>query len=246
MYRRRFRYPLTVPKSLLVDMNPSKSEVVDDQEIEGVIRYRIDFTPAPAPQFARIAELNAWRGILYRLGLTGHEPHRYGGLAYGNVSQRMEPDSFLISGTQTGGQPVLGPEHYCRVTRWNLADNRIVANGPLPPSSEALTHAAAYAANGHIRCVLHVHSPEIWSQAERRGTPCIPAGIGYGTPEMAQAVEALLHSPECRLIAMLGHRDGLIAVGETPEQAAWVLIRTLAQTRQVQEMRDTESCLHPQ
>lgn len=200
------------------------------EESEGVIQYRIDFTPAAAPEVSCIAELNAWRGMLHRLGLTGRDPERYGGLAYGNVSKRVEAGGFLISGTQTGGREVLRAEDYCRVTAWDFAANLIVAAGPLPPSSEALTHAAAYAADPDIQCVLHVHSPEIWNQAEPLGIACTPAGIGYGTPEMALAVESLLQSRACRLIAMQGHRDGLIAVGATVEAAAWVLIRTLAAT----------------
>ncbi|MFM8333814.1 MAG: class II aldolase/adducin family protein, partial [Candidatus Methylumidiphilus sp.] len=99
-------------------------------------------------------ELNAWRQILFRLGLTGLDPRRYGGLAFGNVSLRTQGSRFAVSGTQTGGKPRLGPQDYCLVTGFDLAHNRIHAEGPVKPSSEALSHGAVYAANRSVGCVL--------------------------------------------------------------------------------------------
>jgi hypothetical protein len=201
---------------------------IPDPAEEGVVKYHAKFAPAPAPDWALLAELDAWRGLLFRLGLTGQDAERYGGLAYGNVSRRLDSRRFLISGTQTGGIERLGAEHYCRVAEFDTDRNLIVAEGPIRPSSEALTHAAVYQAVGSIHYVLHVHSPEIWRQAGRLGLPTTPPGIAYGTPEMAKAVEALLKAPEVRVIAMGGHRDGLIAAGATVEAAALPLIRLLA------------------
>ncbi|CAL1240049.1 class II aldolase/adducin family protein [Candidatus Methylocalor cossyra] len=198
------------------------------QDREGVIQYRLDFTPAPAPPWSLVADLDAWRQLLFRLGLTGRDPNRYGGLAYGNVSLRIGARRFLISGTQTGGIERLRAEHYGWVTGFDIEHNLIVAQGPIRPSSEALTHAAAYRAARRVRCVLHVHAPELWSSAERLGIPMTHPEFGYGTAALAEAVGALLRRSEVNVIAMGGHRDGLLAVGGTPETAAEALLRHLA------------------
>jgi ribulose-5-phosphate 4-epimerase/fuculose-1-phosphate aldolase len=196
---------------------------------EGVVKYQLNFASASPGNPADIAELNAWRGLLYRLGLTGRDPLRYGGLAYGNVSLRQERTVFLISGTQTGHLPELGTEHYCRVTAFDPAKNYLVAEGPIQPSSEALTHAAVYETEDRVNCVLHVHSPEIWNLAEHLSLPVTRRQVSYGTPAMAEEVQRLLRISGSRLIAMGGHQDGLIAVGNTVREAALPLIEHLAE-----------------
>ena len=73
---------------------------------EGFIKFELEFSPAPPRPADELCKLNAWRGILYRLGLIGRDPARYGGAGYGNVSHRLamsgaEP-CFIVSGSQTG------------------------------------------------------------------------------------------------------------------------------------------------
>ncbi|QJD30891.1 class II aldolase/adducin family protein [Methylococcus geothermalis] len=204
---------------------------------EGVTKYRLNFTVAPAPSPDPIRELNAWRSIIRMLGLNGRDPERYGGLAYGNVSLRLPGDGirFLISGTQTGGRVRLSASDYCEVHGFNLEANRLEASGPVPPSSEALTHAAVYRADPAWHCVMHAHSPEIWRHAGRLGLPTTSPAIDYGTPEMALAVEAIAARPGIPLIAMLGHADGIIAYGRTVEATARILIGYLAEALQLDD-----------
>jgi ribulose-5-phosphate 4-epimerase/fuculose-1-phosphate aldolase len=198
------------------------------RETEGVIKFQLDFRTAPPPARETIGELNAWRVVLYRLGLTGRDASRYGGLAYGNVSQREAQNRFIISGTQTGSKERLTAEDYCVVLGFDLIGNRIRAEGPIPPSSEALTHAAIYAANADITTVMHVHSAEIWRYHPRLAIPTTPADIAYGTPEMAQAVQQAAQAGRSAIICMQGHVDGVIAFGVTAEETALCLIRHLA------------------
>ncbi len=197
-------------------------------EPESIVKYHLDFRPALPMDWRLLAELDAWRTVLFRLGLTGCDPARYGGLAYGNVSRRLVDRRFLISGTQTGGLDRLSADHYSLIIDFNIKMNLLVAEGPIQPSSEALTHAAAYQAAPAVNCVLHVHSPELWRQALNLAIPVIDPSIAYGTPDMAAAVQGLLAKPAIRVIAMGGHRDGLIAMGGTVEEAALALIRPLA------------------
>ncbi|QXP84684.1 class II aldolase/adducin family protein [Methylococcus sp. Mc7] len=204
---------------------------------EGVTKYRLIFTPASPPSTDQIRELNAWRSIIRMLGLNGRDPERYGGLAYGNVSLRLPGGGirFLISGTQTGGRIHLTSGDYCEVHGFDLEANQLEASGPVPPSSEALTHAAVYRAQPAWRCVMHAHSPEIWRHAGRLGLPATPPEIDYGTPEMALAVEAIAAGPGVPLIAMLGHADGIIAYGRTVEATARILISYLAEALQLDD-----------
>lgn len=196
-------------------------------ETEGVIKFDLDFRSAAPPASETLSELNAWRCLLYRLELTGQDPRRYGGLAYGNVSRRETHNRFIISGTQTGQKKWLTASDYCLVLDSDLAGNRIRAEGSIRPSSEALTHAAIYAADASVTSVMHVHSPEIWGYAEPLGIPVTPADIAYGTPAMAQAVQRAVHEGAASIIAMLGHQDGVIAFGQTAEDAALCLVRYL-------------------
>ncbi len=201
-------------------------------EQEGVIQYQLEFTPGDAPDYAHFPLLNYWRCYLFRLGLIGQDPARYGGLGYGNISARLRADSpeFIVSGTQTGHLPLLCRSHYVRVTKFDVTRNFLQACGPVRPSSEALTHASLYAARADIQCVMHVHSPLIWRQAEALGIPCVAPAIGYGTPAMAEAVRDLAQaSSGSGVIAMLGHEDGVIVYGEDEDAAGALIIATLMQ-----------------
>ncbi len=205
---------------------------------EGVIKFALQFTPAPPLPEAEVAELNAWRRILFLLGLTGHDPQRYEGLSFGNVSLRLPPFAapslerpFVVSGTQTGGLPELDPDHYAVVRSCDPQRNRVVAEGPVRPSSEALTHGALYALDPELRCVLHVHSPLLWRQTVHLGLPMTDPAAAYGTPAMAAEVGRLYAEPQVRaggILAMGGHEDGLVAFGSSVEAAGTMLVRWLA------------------
>lgn len=208
-------------------------------ELEGVIKYRLEYTERPALITKTIGDLNAWRCICHRLHLIGQDPERYQGYGYGNISQRISLDNsrktpgtpFIISGTQTGTIETLSAEHYCRVLRADITRNLIVAEGPLKPSSEALTHAAVYDANSAVQFIIHVHSPEIWNHSVELGISSIADDIAYGTPQMAGAVRRLFQSAGLNrqgIFAMLGHQDGVITFGNTARQAGQTLIDNLA------------------
>ena len=204
-------------------------------ETEGVIKFELDFTEGPPPPRELLRSLDAWRTILHRLGLIAQDPDRYGGLAFGNVSLRVHGISvtgstplFVISGSQTGRLHQLGAGDYCWVTDYDLSCNRISAFGATSPSSETLTHAAVYAADDSIECAIHIHSPEMWDKADALALPKVSPAIGYGTPEMAAAIGTLVKSSAGRVIAMAGHRDGIVSYGQSVAEAAEQAIAALA------------------
>ncbi|HEY7746171.1 MAG TPA: class II aldolase/adducin family protein [Desulfuromonadales bacterium] len=212
---------------------------------EGVIKFDLVFTEAPPLPYAALREINAWRKVLYLLRLTGQDPTRYGGLGYGNISQRLEPYDappelrrFVISGTQTGGLAELDAGHYTTVLESWPEANRLVAEGPIRPSSESLTHGALYALDAGLRFVMHAHSPEIWRHAAVLGIPCTDPAAAYGTPEMAAETRRLFRDEAVRaggIFAMGGHEDGLVAFGRTAEEAGTVLLHVLARAFQLAE-----------
>ena len=196
---------------------------------EGVIKFTLDYTRRPAEPSIDTSALSATRQRLWQLGLIGQSPDRYGGVGYGNVSQRLKAgeNRFLVSGSQTGAIEWLGPDHYALVTGFDMAANRISAEGPLPPSSESLTHAILYALDPDIQAVLHIHSPDIWHSAAAHGLPETRPHVGYGTPAMAREAERLFLETDARtrgLFVMGGHTDGVVAFGNSVQGAGNILL----------------------
>ncbi|RFA24500.1 hypothetical protein CAI21_21365 [Alkalilimnicola ehrlichii] len=212
-------------------------------EVEGVIKYQLDHRGGPPPRARELSVLNAWRTVLFRLRLIGQDPARYGGLGFGNVSIKLDQfgkptPPFIVSGTQTGSQAELDENGYCLVSYCDPARNYVVAQGPVKPSSEALTHAAVYAADTAIHCVLHVHSPDIWQAAHTLGLPATGPEVRYGTPAMAEAVAHLVTTmgpSDGGVFAMEGHEDGVVAFGVDPSVAGHKLIGLLVRAMEVRQ-----------
>ena len=209
-------------------------------EQEGVVKYNLIHSYKPINNDATIADINAWRSVIYRLGLIGQDPKRYGGLGFGNISLRPDADSsiFIISGTQTGHLARLSADHYCVIEQADFIHNTIRSNGASKPSSEALTHACVYQQAPQVQAVIHVHSPEIWRNTVELNLFHTGAEIAYGTLAMVRAVEALFKSgafDSAGTFSMLGHEDGIVTFGRSLEQAAWELIRHLAQAVRIEQ-----------
>ena len=209
-------------------------------EQEGVIKYDLIHSYKPIDNNAAVADINAWRSVIYRLGLIGRDPERYGGLGFGNISLRPDSDNsiFIISGTQTGHLPQLSANHYCVIEQADFLHNTIRSSGANKPSSEALTHACVYQQAPKIQAVIHVHSPEIWRNTAELNLPHTGAEVAYGTLAMVRAVETLFNAGtfgSAGIFSMLGHEDGIVAFGHSLEQAAWELIRHLAQAIRIEQ-----------
>ncbi len=204
---------------------------------EGVIKFKLCHLFDSPHRYDLLAELIAWRRILFQLQLIGEDPMRYDGYGFGNISQRVPPFDdpscrpFIITGTQTGSCRSLGPEHFSTVTGCVPEQNRVTSTGPIKPSSEAMTHATLYEVDSELRVVMHVHSPHIWSAATRLGLPATSATAAYGTTAMTDAVREVMNQAltrELSLFVMGGHEDGVVSFGRTAEQAGHALISILA------------------
>ena len=205
---------------------------------EGVTKFRLAFKKKPPLPPAAVSALEGWRKILYRLGLIGQDPARYEGVGFGNLSRRLpEWDGpgrsvpFLVTGTRTGHLQELNENYYSVVLRCFPAENRIEAEGPVPPSSESMTHGTIYQLDPSVRGVMHIHSPDIWENAARLDLPSTPAGAAYGTPAMAREVERLCRDGALKrrkAFVMGGHRDGVVVFGGGLDECGRELISLLA------------------
>jgi len=209
---------------------------------EGVLQFEVEHVHdrlEPRRLEETMRSLGAWREVLWRLGLLGRDPALYQGLGFGNVSARIGPfgdaprgrRTFLITGTQTAGRRSVDLDDFCLVERWDVGRNRVVSRGPVPPSSESLTHGALYDVAPAVRVVLHGHAPEIWRAARALGIPITRPDAANGTPEMALEVQRLFREtalPSTGILAMGGHPDGVIAFGARAEDAGGTLARELA------------------
>lgn len=202
-------------------------------DTEGTIRFAYGLQPpeGPVTDSATLHTLRGWRSVLRRLDLVGQDPARYEGLSFGNLSQRdrERPEQFVITASQTAGFPELEDADLVRVTHCNTSRFWVDALGHQPPSSETLTHAMIYQAEASVGCVFHVHSPDIWLQADELDLPGTEVDVPYGSPAMAGAVAELLarHRAPVAFVTR-GHRDGVFACADSAETAGAVLIHLLA------------------
>jgi len=202
-------------------------------ETEGVIKYQLHHDFSRLPDTINFTEINQYRNLAYKLELIGQNPLRYQGYGYGNISQRLENNQILISGTQTGTKPHLSIADYCLVTEVNLQKNHLHSLGLCKPSSEALTHASVYMQHPAIHCVIHAHSPIIWQASNALNIPHTAQDIPYGTPDMAEAVANLVAEKSSGLFTMLGHEDGVIAYGEDFSTTLLLLTNILNAAKQI-------------
>jgi hypothetical protein len=189
----------------------------------GCIAFDLRWIKGTPPENSLVAELNYWRTRCHDEGLIGQERS---GVGFGNVSVRIRGSrQFVISGSQTGVHRRLAASQYVKVVDWCIDDNRVVGVGAAAASSESLSHAAVYSADGRIGAVFHVHSKHLWEHVLGR-VPTSNARAEAGSPEIAREIQRLVPAAigTGRVIAMGGHRDGLIAFGTSPAMAAEALL----------------------
>ncbi|NJK38724.1 MAG: class II aldolase/adducin family protein [Oscillatoriales cyanobacterium RM2_1_1] len=191
---------------------------------EGVTKFKGYWIKADPPPAESLGQLMLWRDRLRQLGLIGVD---HQGIGFGNISVRMGPSGeFIITGTQTGSLLQLQPQHYTRVTEFDLAANSLTCVGPIAASSESLTHGAIYAHQPQVRAIIHVHHSRLWRRLCFQ-VPTTRAEVPYGTPQMAAEMFRLFERGNLathKVLAMAGHPDGLITFGSTLDQAGAVLL----------------------
>ena len=176
---------------------------------EGYIKFNFDLEKKQIINQFSISELNECRTKLKNLNLIGYKD----GISFGNVSKRINMNSFIISGSDTGKFDVLNKNQFCLVDSWNLKNNYVHSIGLTPPSSESLTHAAIYEALPDNQYVIHIHSKILWNRYLGKYLSS-KKEYNYGTPDIALNIKDLVikNSAE-NILIMGGHFEGLIFWG---------------------------------
>ena len=191
---------------------------------EGIIKFSLNHKEKDILKNEDIRDLNYYRGILKDKNLIGVYPSdhdKFPDVGFGNISKRID-DEFIITGTQTGHKTKLEPEDYALVKNYNIKDNKIISSGMTKPSSESITHGAIYNADKDIKCVMHIHSEDIWKNYDDLGLYYTPEDAEYGSSELAEEVEKLFKETNVkkkRIFVLLGHEEGVISFGENCEEA---------------------------
>lgn len=193
--------------------------------IEGYIKFNCNWKQEEFLfQDEIFTQLESARTKLYSLGLIGIYPAEIG---FGNISvQNGDDESFIISGSATGGFASLKQSDYALVNNFNISKNTIYCTGLTKASSESLTHAAVYESLPEVGAVVHVHCLWLWEKLLKI-YPATSSEIEYGTPEMAYAVGKLaseMKDKEEKIIVMGGHREGILAFGRNLDEATSLII----------------------
>ena len=121
------------------------------------IKFARECAAAEIISFDGLAELNACRRKLLRLGVIGVDAK---GIGFGNLSIR-DGANFYVTGSATGGIPELSPAVCARVVAYDFKKNWLRYEGTALPSSESLTHAAVYESDAKAGAVIHCHNSRL-------------------------------------------------------------------------------------
>lgn len=199
-----------------------KDLTVNSTRDEGIIKFKLTLKRAPAPEINQVIALEKWRALFFKLGLIGEYP--IDKIGYGNLSSRLYRKTFIITGSQTGHLAHLQAHHYTKVMECDLKKGSVTAEGLIPPSSEALTHYGIYETNPNILYVFHVHHQKLWELLKTGPYDSIGEDIAYGTQEMAEAAQKVIGDKTCGVFVMNGHEDGIIAYGNSADEAGKVIL----------------------
>lgn len=186
---------------------------------DGYIKFRCDHTeadwnskelPLSKELLRLLQETDTFRTQIFDQSFVGmHE----NGIGYGNISFRWK-NSFVITASGTGGARELGIDGYTMANSVDIAQNTVHSIGPLPASSETMSHAAVYANSPSACFVLHIHNMPLFNLLKEKNALSTPEHAAYGTVEMAQAIAELVRKhPSEAVIVMRGHEEGILIYG---------------------------------
>lgn len=198
--------------------------------------YQLIFKEGP-PIKNNIGKIQWLRQKAFKAKLIGYDPSKYPA-PYGNISMRLNETNpgnirFIVTGRRTGRLEKLASKHYA-VVEYYPKKRLFVAEGSTEPASEYLMHGTVYNQDNSINVVFHSHCPEIWNAAKELNIPTTRKDFLNKTPEMAEDIIRIFKETNVRekhIFAMLGHPDGVVSFGKTPEEAWSVMHHYLLKSK---------------
>lgn len=161
------------------------------------------------------SDLSFNRKKLFNIGLIGFDNKLK--LGFGNISKRLDNNSFIITGSQTGNIQYLEGRHFSVIQDIDLKLNSVKCKGHIKPSSESITHGVCYLYNNKINSVIHIHSSFLWNiLIKNKKILSTPESAGYGSTELSFSLKNIVENMkinEPEIIVMRGHEDGIIIIG---------------------------------
>jgi len=194
--------------------------------IDGVIKYNFDFELSKPLDEIDFFDIEFVRERLFALGLIGVTKD---GIGYGNISKRVNRDSFIITGTQTGNLKHLNGSKYALIEEYNDKEFYLKSTGAIKPSSEALTHGTIYNLSEDIGAVIHIHSNPLW-RFMLKGKYLKTDRVEYGSIEMIDEVNRIFSNIkplDNSKFVMRGHKEGIIVFGRSLNEAEFSLFKIL-------------------
>ncbi len=194
--------------------------------IDGIIKYNFDFKLSKPLDEIDFFDIELVRERLFALGLIGVTKN---GIGYGNISRRVNRNSFVITGTQTGHLKQLNANCYSLVIEYNDKDFYLKSTGAIEPSSEALTHGTIYNLSEDIGAVIHIHSKSLWKFMLNNNYLKTDI-VEYGSIDMIDEVNRIFKDIEPLYnskFVMAGHEEGIMTFGNTLSEAELVLFDIL-------------------
>ncbi len=195
--------------------------------IDGVIKYTHRFKSHDLPKVELFKHIEFVRERLFALKLIGESC----GVGYGNISCRVDKDTFIITGTQTGDMPNLNAENYALVEKCDESSFFISSSGVAKPSSESFTHKTLYNLDPQINTIIHIHNNTIWNHM-LKNRYLVTGDVEYGTKEMASETERIykdidpLTDPK---FVMSAHKDGAFFFGKSSQDAELALLEVIGE-----------------
>jgi len=191
---------------------------------DGIIKFHCTLVQAPPLANSLLVQLNLWRDKLYTKKFIGADDN---GIGYGNLSIRKDHStSFIITGSSTGRLAELNGSHYTEVVSTDFEHNALTCIGPIPASSESLSHAAIYESDPTAMAVIHIHDHNLWTRLYGQ-VPTTAQEVPYGTLRMVEEIQRLFRETEVKKLKVLvmgGHEDGIIVFGNLLNEAGQILL----------------------
>lgn len=222
--------------------------VPDNEHADGYIKFHCVHTNAEwnsrslpvTPDFLeRFQEADSFRTKVFDQGFIGIYES---GIGFGNLSFRYG-DNFIITASATGGARELGLTGYTLVNHVDIAQNTVHSLGPLPASSETMSHASVYQNSPQVNYVLHIHNIVLFNFLKGRNALSTPEDTAYGTPKMAEEIGAIVRqNPTEATIVMRGHEEGILIYGVNIAHLQSQLIFLCQEAKEEKCMHCKEDC----